>query len=71
MEHNAIQCDPVSGKLFVGADIGAWQSADGGNTWNPMSNGLPDAPVFDLQVHQASRRLRASLHGRGLYEFPI
>ena len=71
VEHNAIQFDRVSGKVFVGADIGAWESADGGNTWNPMSNGLPDAPVFDLQVHQASRRLRAALHGRGLYEFPI
>jgi hypothetical protein len=36
-----------------------------------MQNGLPDAPVFDLQVHQGMRLLRASLHGRGVYEYRL
>lgn len=72
VEHNAIVVDPtVSGNVYVGADVGVWRSADRGATWHPLSNGLPDAPVFDLQIHGASRRLRASTHGRGLFEYKL
>ncbi|MEJ7667160.1 MAG: hypothetical protein WKH97_00145 [Casimicrobiaceae bacterium] len=71
VEHNAIQFDRVTNRVYVGADIGAWESADGGNTWTPLSNGLPDAPVFDLQIHPTARLLRAALHGRGLFEWKL
>lgn len=72
VEHNAIIVDPVApDNVYVGADVGVWQSADRGATWKPLSNGLPDAPVFDLQLHSATRRLRASTHGRGLFEYPL
>ena len=71
VEHNAIQFDGVTGMLYVGADIGVWSSTDKGATWSPMENGLPDAPVFDLQIFQAGRKLRASLHGRGLFEWDL
>jgi hypothetical protein len=71
IEHNAIQFDRASGNLYVGADLGVWVSTDTGNTWNPAANGLPDAPVFDLQLHPTQRLLRASLHGRGLWEWKL
>jgi len=72
VEHNAILVDPANtGHVYVGADIGVWRSTDGGNTWTLLQNGLPDAPVFDLQLHAAARVLRASTHGRGLYEYRL
>jgi len=71
IEHNAIQYDQPTGNLYVGADLGVWESTDGGNTWNPMANGLPDAAVFDLQFHPVQRLLRACLHGRGLWEWKV
>ncbi|HWZ63625.1 MAG TPA: hypothetical protein VNX02_11425 [Steroidobacteraceae bacterium] len=71
IEHNAIQFDSPTGNLYVGADLGVWVSTDSGNTWNPAANGLPDAPVFDLQLHPTQRLLRASLHGRGLWEWKL
>jgi hypothetical protein len=71
VSHNAIAYDPTTGRVFVGADIGAWESNDGGLNWAPLSNGLPDAPVFDLQLHPTARLLRASLHGRGVWEWKI
>jgi hypothetical protein len=71
VEHNAITYDAMTNRVFVGADIGAWESADGGNTWTPLANGLPDAPVYDLQIHPTARLLRASLHGRGLWEWKL
>jgi hypothetical protein len=71
VEHNAITYDAVTNRVYVGADIGAWESTDGGLTWAPLSNGLPDAPVYDLQVHPTARLLRASLHGRGVWEWKL
>ena len=71
IEHNAIQYDRPTGNLYVGADLGLWESTDGGAIWNPMANGLPDAAVFDLQLHPTQRLLRACLHGRGLWEWKI
>ena len=72
VEHNAIAVDPNNtGTVFVGADVGVWRSTNGGAAWAVFSDGLPDAAVLDLKVHQASRLLRASTHGRGLWEFKL
>ena len=72
VEHNALVVDPAHpDNLYVGADIGVWHSTDRGQTWQPLPNGLPDAPVFDLQIHPTRRLLRAATHGRGLYELAL
>ncbi len=72
VEHNALCVDPAApNNVYVGADIGVWHSPDSGHTWEPLPNGLPDAPVFDLQIHPTRRLLRCTTHGRGLYEYPL
>jgi hypothetical protein len=71
VEHNALQFDAVTNRVYVGADIGVWESADAGNTWTALSNGLPDAPVYDLQIHPTFRLMRAALHGRGVFEWKL
>jgi photosystem II stability/assembly factor-like uncharacterized protein len=70
--HNAMAVDRAAPRnVYVGADIGVWHSPDHGQNWFPLPNGLPDAPVYDLQVHPTRRLLRAATHGRGLYEYPL
>jgi hypothetical protein len=72
IEHNALAIDWTGpNNLYVGADIGVWHSADAGLNWNPLENGLPECPVFDLQIHPTQRLLRAALHGRGVYEISL
>jgi photosystem II stability/assembly factor-like uncharacterized protein len=72
VEHNALAIDRLAPtNVYVGADIGLWHSADGGATWNPLANGLPEAPVFDVQIHPTRRLLRVTTHGRGLYEYQL
>jgi hypothetical protein len=72
VEHNCILVDPDNtSHVYVGADIGVWRSTDSGNNWLPLSTGLPDAPVFDLQIQRQARLLRASTHGRGLFEWKL
>jgi hypothetical protein len=72
VEHNALAVDRAApNNVYVGADIGVWHSDDGGLNWQPLQNGLPDAPVFDLQIHPSQRLLRAATHGRGIYEIAL
>jgi hypothetical protein len=72
VEHNALIVDRAApNNIYAGADIGVWHSLDSGANWAPMENGLPDAPVYDLQIHPTQRLLRATTHGRGLYEIPL
>jgi photosystem II stability/assembly factor-like uncharacterized protein len=72
VEHNAITVDPSApDNVYVGADIGVWHSPDRGSNWEPLENGLPDSPVYDLQIHPTQRLLRAATHGRGIYEIPL
>ena len=72
IEHNALAIDwTAPDNLYVGADIGVWHSGDAGLNWSPLRNGLPECPVFDLQIHPTQRLLRATLHGRGVYEIAL
>ena len=69
VQANAVIVDPANtNHIYVGADIGVWRSTDGGITWQPFSEGLPDASVLDLKIHAGRRLLRASTHGRSVYE---
>lgn len=70
--HNAVLADPANpNTVWAAADIGVWRSTDRGASWQPFSNNLPDAAVLELDLHPtAPRVLRASTHGRGVFEIP-
>lgn len=72
IQQNAIVVDPANtNHLYVGADIGIWRSTNGGANWASFSEGLPDASVLDLKLHNARRLLFAATHGRGVFERTI
>jgi hypothetical protein len=65
----AIVVDPANtAHLYMGTDIGVWRSTNSGVGWAPYSEGLPDAAVMDLVLHNPRRLLRAATHGRGVWE---
>ena len=69
VQANAIVIDPAEPThLYVGTDIGVWRSTNSGATWEPFSEGLPDAAVTDMVLHNPRRLLRAATHGRGVWE---
>jgi hypothetical protein len=61
--------------LYAGADLGVWRSIDGGQNWSPFGVGLPESAVLDLKLFEAANPvpalLRASTHGRGIFEFVL
>jgi photosystem II stability/assembly factor-like uncharacterized protein len=75
---NAQAIDPLNAnRIFIGTDIGVFETVDGGTTWalisgvSAFSTGLPNCAVFDLRLHESTRILRAATHGRGLWEKPV
>jgi len=57
--------------MYVGTDIGVFQSVNGGSNWTEVGPGsLPSAPVSHLEVFKSSgvKNLRASTYGRGVWE---
>jgi len=71
---NSIVIDPTdSNRLFCGCDVGVFrtESAGTGAGWTPWDQGIPNVPVFDLELHQPRRLLRAATHGRSIWERPI
>jgi photosystem II stability/assembly factor-like uncharacterized protein len=68
LPHNAVAVHPTDSQMvFVGCDLGAWITTDGGATWkhNGPSIGLPNVPVMDLHVGKCSAT--AFTFGRGAF----
>jgi hypothetical protein len=53
--------------MYVGTDLGIWKTVDGAVQWTYMgsADGLPNAPVVDLQMNPLG--LIAFTHGRGAF----
>jgi hypothetical protein len=67
---NAIVFTPTADRIFVGSDIGVFETLDGGRTW-ALTLGMPAVAVTDLWFHAATNRLVASTYGRGIWTYPL
>jgi photosystem II stability/assembly factor-like uncharacterized protein len=64
----AICEDPVRrGLLYVGTENGIYVSFDAGDSWQPLQNNLPHAPVSWLTVQPHFNDLVISTYGRGFW----
>jgi len=73
---NALVVDPddhTHNTLYVGTDIGAFFTTDGGLNWSPLgaSTSLPNSQILSLTLHNPSRTLRAAMHGRGVWDINL
>jgi photosystem II stability/assembly factor-like uncharacterized protein len=53
--------------LYVSNILGVYRSVDGGESWAPFDEELPNAFVSDLDIRRFDRSLYASTMGRGLF----
>jgi len=53
--------------LYVGTDVGVFESLDGGVHWRRLSKGMPNVAVFGL-ANDGRGRLVAATHGRGMFQ---
>jgi photosystem II stability/assembly factor-like uncharacterized protein/enamine deaminase RidA (YjgF/YER057c/UK114 family) len=63
-----IQEDPVrKGLLYLGTESAIFVSFDDGDTWQPLQNNLPHAPVSGIVVQEHFSDLVISTYGRGFW----
>jgi uncharacterized protein (TIGR03437 family) len=63
--------DPDTAYLYIGTDVGVFLSGDNGAHWQPLGNGLPNTVVTGLALYRSSRLLRASTHGRSMWDLTV
>jgi len=71
---NAVTVDPANpSNVYVGTDVGCFKGVKSGTawTWTLFSQGLPEAAIIDLAIHNPSRLLRAATHGRSVWEYDL
>ena len=60
--------DPVRrGMLYLGTENAIYVSFDDGDTWQPLQNDLPHAPVSGIVVQEHFNDLVISTYGRGFW----
>jgi len=67
---NAVAVDPTRTPniLYVGTDIGVFQSLDDGAHWSYLSSGHPVVSVFGLDRNPTTGQIISSTHGRGMFQ---
>ena len=69
---NAIAIDPVlANTYYVATDIGVFRTRNGGVTWSSLGTGLPRVTVLGITLHNSTRTLRASTHGRSMWDIHV
>lgn len=65
---NVVREDPADENiLYVGTDHGLYVSLDGGQSFMAMVEGLPNAPVHDIEVQEREADLVIGTHGRSIF----
>lgn len=69
---NVVTEDPRNPNiLYVGTDLGAYVTTDGGENWHILATGLPTVAVHDLVVQERELDLVAGTHGRSIFVLDI
>ena len=53
--------------IYIGTDLGVFQTTNGGATWERLGNGMPRVSVLMLRYQAATNSLFAATHGRGVF----
>ncbi len=57
--------------LYAAHLLGVHRTVDGGGSWSPFDQGLPNCFVSDLDLHEPTRALYIATMGRGLYRLTL
>ncbi|MBB6460710.1 VPS10 domain-containing protein [Flammeovirga kamogawensis] len=55
--------------IWVGTEIGIFESTDNGENWHKLSGGLPSVSIWDLKI--VDNQVVVGTHGRGIWSFDL
>ncbi|MFA6570729.1 MAG: T9SS type A sorting domain-containing protein, partial [Bacteroidota bacterium] len=58
-------------RLYLGTDIGVFYTDYNSGYWLPFGTDLPPVVVYDLEIQNTAKKLRAATFGRGVWEADI
>lgn len=61
----------IKNAVYVGTDAGVYYINDGLADWVPYKFGLPNVIVDELEIHYATKKIRAATYGRGMWQAPL
>jgi PKD repeat protein len=61
----------TTGGAYVGMDVGVYYIDNTFTSWQPYFTGLANAPIFDLEIYNNTKKLRAATFGRGIWEVDL
>jgi len=56
--------------MYVGMSVGVYYRSDV-TPWQVHETGLPNTPIYDLEINKANHVIKAGTFGRGLWEAPL
>ncbi|MCW5518353.1 HYR domain-containing protein [Aureitalea sp. L0-47] len=56
--------------IYIGMAVGVYYTSDS-TPWTLYNTGLPNVPIYDLEINHTNSKLRAGTYGRGLWETPL
>ena len=69
---NDVLPDPEHpGRLFIGTDFGMYYTENDGQTWQVLGDNHPICPVFDIDLHNDTRKLVSGTHGRSMLSYDL
>ena len=58
-------------RLYLGNDVGAYVSGNGGESWEMLGDGIPIVPISDMKIHPTENYLAVGTYGRSMYKINI
>lgn len=57
--------------IYVGMDVGVYYRDNTTGAWAPYFTGLPNVPIFDLEIYAPLSKIRCASFGRGVWEVDV
>ena len=65
------QNQSLDNDLYLGTNIGVYHINDLMDQWEAYDTGLPNSPVYDLEINIEDELITAGTYGRGVFQSPI
>ena len=60
---------PDNQKIWVGTELGIYESIDNGASWNPLNGNIPKVLIFDMKVFEGE--IVVATYGRGIWTIDL